>query len=128
MDTEERLRQIKERVAKATPAPWYVNYLDDSYFMNLRVVTTRPDSGKHEALVSSDDPETKEIRDSIVASTLLQAHIADGKPFVEVNLENPDDTDTDGYPKYNQWDEDAEFIAHARADIEWLLSLLQDQL
>lgn len=112
----DRIKQIKERLSQATPGPWHVNYLDDSYHMNLVAVTTRPDSGKHEAL-PYDDPGN-EIRDSIVATTLIQAGLGDEEKsptFVEVDLDDGE----------GRWDEDAEFIAHSRADIEYLLQLVE---
>ena len=123
MDNQKRIEEIKSRLNNATPAPWYVNFLDDGHFMNLVAVTTKPDNGKHEALINED---TSEIRGSIVATTLLQAEITVGKPFVEVQLEDDDDTDSDGYPKYTNWDEDAEFIAHSREDIPWLLARIEE--
>lgn len=122
VDNQKRIKEIKSRLTKATPAPWYVNFLDDSLFMNLVAVTTKPDNGKHEALC---DETTLEIRESIIATTLLQADITEGKPFVEVQLEDDDDTDSAGYREYNNWDEDAEFIAHAREDIPWLLAQIE---
>jgi len=126
MTTQERIDSIKARVNSATPAPWYVNFLDDSHFMNLVAVTTIPDSGKHEALLNLPDDTDTEIRDSIIATTLIQAEIQDGRPFVEIDLGNPNDVDFTGYPNYNKWDEDAEFIAHAREDIPWLLAKIEE--
>ena len=126
MNTQKRIDSIKARVNNATPAPWYVNFLDDSRFMNLVAVTTIPDSGKHEALLDLPNDTDNEIRNSIIATTLIQAEIQDGRPFVEVNLGNPNDVDFTGYPEYNNWDEDAEFIAHAREDIPWLLSQIEE--
>lgn len=106
----DRINQIKKRLAEATPGPWYAYYLDDPYSMNLFAVTTQPDSGMHPAL---DD----NIRDSIIATTLLQNNLDDvgskHPKFVEVTL----DEDRTG--------EDAEFIAHARSDIEYLLQLVE---
>jgi hypothetical protein len=125
-EVRNRLEKIKERLAKATPAPWYVNYLDDSHFMNVVAVTTRPDSGKHEALLGNST--TEELRNSIVATTLLQADIGEGKPFVHARLENPYDLDGEGYPNYGEWEEDAEFIAHSRDDIPWLVNTLEQLL
>lgn len=123
MSNSKRIDEIRSRTRKATAGPWYVNFLDDGHFMNLVAVTTRPDSGEHEALV---DETTTEIRESIVATTLLQAAITNGKPFVQVELHDENDTDFEGYPRYSNWDEDAEFIAHAREDIPWLLARIEE--
>jgi hypothetical protein len=113
----ERIQQIKARLNQATPGPWYVNFLDDEFHMNLVAVTTRPDSGKHEAL-PYEDPE-KEILNFIVATTLRQSEIGredkDHK-FVEVDFDN------------ELWDEDAEFIANAPSDIQFLIDLAESFL
>lgn len=106
----QRILEIQQRLSKATPAPWYVNYLDDNHFMNLVAVTTVPDDGLHQTVDES-------IRDTILATTLLQGSLPDGKPFVEVGVNSE-----------ANWDEDAEFIAHAREDIPYLLNLIQKLL
>ena len=126
MNTQERIDSIKARVNNATPAPWYVNFLDDSRFMNLVAVTTIPDSGKHEALLDLPNDTDNEIRNSMIATTLIQAEIQGGEPFVEVDLGNPNEINFTGYSEYDNWDEDAEFIAHAREDIPWLLSQIEE--
>lgn len=113
---KDRINQIKKRLAEATPGPWYANYLDDSFHMNLVAVTTRPDTEMHEAL-PYDDPDNK-IRDSIVATTLIQAGLGDEEEspnFVEVDLDDGE----------GRWHEDAEFIAHSRSDVEYLLELVE---
>jgi hypothetical protein len=45
MDDLDRLEALHNA---ATPAPWYVRYLDDRHFMNTVGVSTRPDTGGHE--------------------------------------------------------------------------------
>lgn len=118
--TDKRIEEIKGRLSKTTPGKWYVNFLDDEHHMNLVAVTTRPDSGKHEAL-PYDDPD-KSIRDSVVA--VAQADFEPTKPYVQVDV---DEFAWDNPSKGGLWDKDAEFIANAKDDIEYLL-LKIDQL
>lgn len=118
---KERIDQIKARLAATTPGKWYVNRLDDCHCMNLVAVTTRPDSGLHEAL-PYDDPDSS-IRESIVATTLEQAGFEQVKPHVVVDVDEYDDFDPS---KGGRWDQDAEFIANAKDDIEFLLNLLDE--
>ena len=116
----DRISQIKQRLAAATPGKWHVNYLDDGHHMNLVAVTTRLDSGKHESL-PSQDPDGS-IRDSIVATTLEQAGFEQIKPHVMVDV---DESDYFNPGKGGRWDEDAEFIANAKEDIQFLLDMLE---
>lgn len=106
--TDAELAAIRERTEMATPGPWYIRFLDDSHFMNLVAVCTTPDSGQHEALPYHD--QGGEIRKSIIATTLYQA---DAHVIVPVSVET------------ENWDEDAEFIAHAREDIPRLLAEIE---
>jgi hypothetical protein len=115
-----RVSQIKRRLAATTPGKWHVNYLDDDHSMNLVAVTTRPDSGKHESL-PSQDPDGS-IRDSIVATTLEQAGFEQTHPHVTVDV---DESDYFNPGKGGRWVEDAEFIANAKEDIQFLLDLLE---
>ena len=115
-----RIQQIKDRLKKTTPGKWYVNYLDDSYSMNLVAVSTRPDTGRHEEL-PSEDP-TGEIRNSIIATTLYQADFEPTKPFVNFDFDEFNEIETE---KGGRWDEDAEFIASAKDDIEFLIGLIE---
>jgi hypothetical protein len=74
-----------------------VRHLDDDHAAGLTAVSTTPDTGRGERWPEFDGTE-------IVAATLVQfpfryADIADGK-----------------------WDQNAEFIAHARADIPQLVA------
>jgi hypothetical protein len=116
-----RLSQIRQRLEAATPGKWYVNYLDDDHSMNLVAVTTRPDSGNHEQLPYEDIDAV--IRDSIVATTLEQAGFEQTKPHVMVDV---DESDYFTPGKGGRWDEDAEFIANAKEDIQFLLDLVED--
>jgi len=119
-DARDRIAEIKARLAATTPGQWYVNYLDDDHHMNLVAVTTRPDTGKHEAL--PDDDEDGGIRDEIVATTLEQAGFEQTKPHVMVDV---DESDYFNPGKGGRWDEDAKFIAAAKEDIRFLLELLE---
>jgi hypothetical protein len=90
---DDELDAIRRRADAATPGPWRVCFVDDTYAMNQVAITT--------AEIHEDWP-----RDSakVVAATLVQgperyASIADGR-----------------------WDENAEFIAHSRDDIPRLLA------
>ena len=59
---------------------------------------------------------------NIVATTLEQAGFEQTKPHVVVDVDEFEfDTDKGG-----RWDEDAEFIAEAKDDIQWLLDLVQE--
>lgn len=89
---DDELAAIRIRADAATPGPWQVEYLDDTYAMNLVAVAT---GELHE------DWPTDSAK--VVAATLVQgperyASIADGR-----------------------WDENARFIAHAREDVPRLL-------
>jgi|GEM_PF-1330345 len=100
-EQEQRLREIEERVIKATPGPWYAHNLDDDMSMNVFLVATTPEE---------PDPwwDGEEEAKKVVAITLLQsprvADVADGR-----------------------WEENAGFIAHAREDVPWLLSLIRER-
>lgn len=74
--SNEELLQLLELSKQATPRSWHLRHLDDSHFMNLRAISTVPDTGKCEAW-----PEFK--NSAIVAATLIQepryVNIADKK-------------------------------------------------
>ena len=119
-EVRDRIAKIKERLAATTPGQWYVNYLDDDHHMNLVAVTTRPDTGKHEALPYRD--EDGSIRDAIVATTLEQSGFEQTHPHVVVDV---DESDYFNPGKGGRWGEDAEFIAAAKDYILFLLELLE---
>jgi hypothetical protein len=95
--TEDELAAIEELVAAATPGPWYVRNLDDDHAANLVAVSTAPDASRTQRWPNFDAGE-------IVAATLVQF------PNRYVNC-------TD-----ERWDENAQFIAHARQDIPRLIA------
>lgn len=119
MSKEKRLAEIRERVEKATPGPWNVGFLDDEMFMNAVVIQTRPFDLRKKSISTSDGGVHKyenrrpgrwrhdlsdEELESIIGCTLLQAghhRIGEGTEL---------------------WDENADFIAHAREDVPWLLA------
>lgn len=99
---EQRLRKIEERVSKASPGPWYMHNPDDDYCANVYLVATTPEE---------PDPwwDGEEEAGKVVAITLLScpkrvACVAD-----------------------ERWEENAEFIAHAREDVPWLLTILRER-
>jgi hypothetical protein len=94
-DTE--LSTIEERAAAATPGPWYTRYLDDDHAANLVAVATTPDAGRSERWPHFD-------ADALVAATLVQ--------FPNRYIDCAD----------QRWDENAQFIAHAREDIPRLIA------
>lgn len=94
--TDDEIREIEQRAAAATPGPWFVRQLDDDYAMSLVAVSIAPDTGQGERWPDFDHRE-------IVAATLVQQ-----PRYVDVADQ--------------QWDENAEFIAHAREDIPRLLA------
>lgn len=100
-EVEQRIREIEERASRATPGPWYAHNPDDDMSMNVFLVATTPEE---------PDPwwDGEEEAKKVVAITLLQsprvADVADGR-----------------------WEENAGFIAHAREDVPWLLSLLRER-
>lgn len=97
---ETREEAIKARLAAATPGPWYDHNPDDDYCMNAYAVTdshVEPD-------VSPDERTNDHKR--IIAITLLQT------PRVAAH-------------DSHQWEENARFIAHAPADIAFLLAELE---
>jgi hypothetical protein len=90
------LAEIEERVQAATPGPWFVRYLDDDVAMNLVAVSTAPDTSLAERWPAFDHRE-------IITATLVQH-----PHYVDVADE--------------RWDENAAFIAHARADVPRLIA------
>ena len=95
--SERDLEVIEQRAGAATPGPWFVRHLDDDYAAGLTAVSTVPDTGRHEGWPRFDGAE-------IVAATIVQnpcayAVVADGK-----------------------WDQNADFIAHAREDVPSLVA------
>ena len=89
---DDEFAAIRHRADAATPGPWQVEYVDDTYAMNFVAVAT----GK----LREDWPEDSA---HVVAATLVQgpqryATIADGR-----------------------WDENATFVAHPREDVPRLL-------
>lgn len=95
MSDDTRLAEIRARLAAATPGPWYVNQLDDVFSMSFVAVGTSPDDG------TGDYASNR--YDTLVAATLVQQ------------------------PRYvchddDRWDENAALIAHAPADIAYLLA------
>ncbi len=90
---------IAGRLADSTPGRWYRDVYDDEYATSMVVVTTQePTSGRHFAPRWPDFP-----RGAVVAATLVQS----GPEFCHAS---------------ERWDQDAEFIAHARTDVENLLA------
>jgi hypothetical protein len=94
--SDEELCSIQARADEATPGPWFVRQLDDDYASSLVAVSTAPDTGRGERWPAFDSGE-------IIAATLIQNPI----PYVSMD---------DG------WDQNAEFIAHARSDIPSLIA------
>lgn len=94
--TDDDLNEIERRAAAATPGPWFVRQLDDDHAMSLVAVGTTPDTGQGERWPEFDSRD-------IVAATLVQQ-----PRYVEVADQ--------------LWDENAEFIAHARDDVPRLLT------
>ncbi|TGB02586.1 hypothetical protein E2651_26750 [Streptomyces sp. MZ04] len=94
--TDDDLHDIAGIAAAATPGPWHVRQLDDDHAMSLVAVSTVPDTGRADRRPEFDHGE-------IVAATLVQRpryiDAADGR-----------------------WDENARFIADARADVPRLVA------
>ncbi|MFE3452780.1 hypothetical protein ACFXJ8_28030 [Nonomuraea sp. NPDC059194] len=93
--TEEELRTIEERANAATPGPWHLCLLDDAWATNLVAISTTPhvDSPRWPAWDGQ----------KMVAATLVQ--------FPERYIDIKD----------ARWDENADFIAHARSDVPRLV-------
>ncbi|MER7179470.1 hypothetical protein ABT404_08295 [Streptomyces hyaluromycini] len=94
-EPEPGLDEIEEMCAMATPGPWFVRDLDDSYAMNLRAVSTVADTGRHERWPDFDHGE-------LIAATLVQE-----PRYVDCADE--------------RWDENAAFIAMAREAVPRLV-------
>ena len=92
---EEVLEVMAARAAAATPGPSYVNYLDDDHAMSLIAVSTNVDTQTQPRWPGFDYK-------TMVAATLVQ---------------QPRYVDHEG----ERWEEDANFIAHAREDIPRLI-------
>lgn len=101
--TDDELQQIRARAEAATPGPWVMVHGDDEYSMNLYCVA--PKSIAHRV-----DTEEVIALDGVICGTLVQVPKTIGHNHNELN-------ETVG-PK---WEENAEFIAHARTDIPALL-------
>lgn len=116
---QSRINEIVNRLKATTPGKWHVSEMDDSLFMNCVAITTDPKADG--ADLPYDDPDGT-IRDSIVATTLIQAGIDHTKPFVVVDV---DEFDFDDSSKGGRWNQDAEFIANAKDDIVFLLGVIK---
>lgn len=91
------LEAIKQRLAAATPGPWYVHNPDDALCMNAYCVST----DEHEPWI--DMPESKNGHEHIIAITLLQS------PRVVCHASE-------------KWEENAELIAHIPTDMAALIA------
>jgi hypothetical protein len=100
------LKAIRERCEKATKGPWYPRCTDDRVFMNARFVSTEEGPGfTHDNKTGlSEEHREQENPDTVIAITLLQS------PHLAVN---------------DKCDENADFIAHSRTDIEQLLEAVE---
>lgn len=100
MLTDAELQQIRERCDKATPGPWFPVFTDDANSMNAVYVGTVDRGQMHDNArgFSFDSPRQQEI----IAVTLYQL-----MPRIDHDSE--------------LWDENADFIANARADMPRLL-------
>jgi hypothetical protein len=94
--SDDDISEIEQRVAATTPGPWHLRQLDDENAMNLIAVSTAPDTGLGERWPEFDHGE-------LVAATLVQQ-----PRYVDVHDE--------------RWDENADFIAHARTDVPRLIA------
>lgn len=126
-DIKQRLIERKKVLEGTTSGKWYVSFLDDSYYMNCIAVTTKPISN-HPVLPIED--EDGSIRDSLVATTLLQAPIGKENDFVIVDVDEFDYHDSS---KGGCWEEDANFIVFSKndaeqniKDLEYLISKLEE--
>lgn len=88
----------------ATPAPWYVRFLDNDHAMNAIGIAITPDTGEHEDMATFDfgGPE-------LLAATLIQA-----PPYV---------VSSDG-----RWHENADLIVAIRNALPELLKLARAHL
>jgi hypothetical protein len=94
--SDAELDAIASRASSSTPGPWFVRFLDDDWAMNLVAVATAAESAAREGQLPLD-------AGLIVAATLIQH-----PQFVNISDE--------------LWDENAEFIAHARTDVPRLIA------
>lgn len=112
---ERRLREIEQRANAATPGPWHPRHTDDEAFMNAYYVGLDPaPEGRpypmHDTRCGlSAGDEDQEPSNRVVAITLLQA-----PRLVDVG----DGETLDGC----LWEENADFIAHSRADVPDLVA------
>jgi hypothetical protein len=91
---------IADRLRRATPGPWYCDAYDDNAAASMIVVTTeQPDPDRRFYLRWPNFPT-----EAVVAATLVQTP---GSAFCHAS---------------ERYDEDGEFIAHARTDVEVLLA------
>lgn len=93
--TDEELAAIEDHASGATPGPWFVRWLDDESAASLVGVSTEPDTGRHERFPDFD-------ASTMVAMTVVQNPLY---CFIGDSCEQ----------------KNAEFIAHARGDIERLI-------
>lgn len=100
MLTEGELNAISRRVENATPGPWFPAATDDDVAMSACYVTTTPCRFEHDNKFGMA-PGTADF-DNVICVTLLQ------HPRLACH-------------KSDKWDENTEFIAHAREDVPALV-------
>lgn len=103
--TENELGVIRNRAERATPGPWFPSLTDDDMCMNACYVTTKPSAFEHDNRLGMTPNSGN--HDAVVCITLLQ------HPRLACH-------------KAQLWDEDADFIAHAREDVPALLKTVSD--
>jgi hypothetical protein len=97
MITDERLAEIEARAKAATDGPWYAHNTDDSMFMNCYSVTT-----------SEREPDTEFFDGENCDKTVVAMTLYQERRIV--------------CHEAGKWEEDSEFIAHARTDVPDLVA------
>lgn len=103
--TENELSIIRCRAEKATPGPWFPSITDDDMCMNACYVTTKPSVFEHDNRLGM--APGRDDHEAVVCITLLQ------HPRLACH-------------KAQRWEEDTDFIAHAREDVPALLKAVWD--
>jgi hypothetical protein len=99
----QRIDEIGARAERATPGPWFHVHRDDDSCMTQHLVATIPEMDDHQG--SGNFVGGSCAEPNIIAGILVQ------RPLPICNASE-------------KWREDADFIAHAREDIPYLLGVI----
>lgn len=125
-EKQERVAQIAERASTATKGPWQVHYMETTHRLDSPIC--KETCGKGNLPIRLEHSSQKE---AARYRGITEMHVNQDLDLV-VDIIADDDSHV--FCTGHDYDEagvvapnDAEFIAHARADIDFLLSLVKEQ-